>query len=179
MTCAPATPQLHAVARKAQRLLEAHSPGYLARCAEVLESSKAAARAASSRHALMLPKTWPLDPNFALYRAGLAQAGAMPAATVATVAAAGGEQEAVAEEAALAEERVGAKFLPLSSGFLRVLLAARDLQALELPFELTPLQQEIMRHGLTKFVLGRWAPQSTTDCPLLSTGQIGYCVDVG
>jgi hypothetical protein len=158
--------QLHATARKAQRLLEAHSAPYLARCAEVLESSREAAQAAGSKHALVLPKTWPADPNFPFYKAGSqAQGNAAPAAAAAAAdPAAGGDPgqqqgEAVAEEAALAEERVGAKFLPLSSGFLRVLLAARDLQALELPFELTPLQRDIMRHGLTKFVLGRWVGQ--------------------
>ena len=153
---APLPLQVHAAARRVQALLEGQSADYLQRCAVIWQSSKEAAKAAGSKHLLVLPRSWPQDPNFIFYRqqarTEAASQHAGPTAPPEDAA------EQVAEDAAMATERAAAKFLPLSSGLLQLLLRASNLRQLDLPFQLTSEQASILQDDLTKFVLGRCAP---------------------
>ncbi len=165
--------QVHPAARRVQALLEGHSASYLQRCAVIFQSSKEAAKAAGSKHLLVLPRTWPQDPTFSIYQrqSGGQAASRQPASPVQQPEDAA---EQVAEDAAMATERAAAKFLPLSSGLLRLLLRASSLRQLDLPFQLTPEQAVILQDNLTKFVLGRCAHWRSTRATALLRRQLAF-----
>lgn len=126
------------VIRRLEGVLKTFSDGYIQRCAQK------DLRRDTSKY---MPHSWTHDKNFLFYK--VAVVSGKTGSSICNVNEVELERSSVAASAALT------KFYPLSSHIARLLLFADRLKDIELPFEMSSEEEDIVRFSGSQLIIGR------------------------